>query len=362
MRLDELHLAKASDFSLCEDFNPDLQEKLANLRLMITRQGKDPDPIITRVRGMLDPEFARKEGFRLTIKKWVEGAQRGEEKVGKAYGRKVKITVLESALRQSITEGRILKGIGDLIVKGVNRIFGNDRQESQLVSKALENTPQLAALTRYANMATKEGKPVYDDPKFWGLVDKLTGGRAQEVKQLAHAIFKRVVEEAKFNGRGLLSECIMIEEKISDVMMSLGVPQEAAVDLISKYGLRDDPSVRPGESSAGWVEPEGEPGQAGQAKGAEAVVQPKQYDKYDVEEENAEFADLVILLTTALEQAKKAATPQEKVAAIQQVLPIAGPGVQPSARMPQAPGQAPGRAPAPRSTEVSAGELSNYNI
>lgn len=237
MKLDTLHLATTKDIR--EELDPSAHEKLAFLQMMVAKQNKDPEPIIKRIRGMLDPEFAQKEGRKATFERWLKGAAKDETKVGRTHGRKVRITVLESTVRELINEG-FFADVGSAIMRKLKSVINDEPTEHQMVTKALDEYPQLAWIARYSRKATR---PLYTDPDFWAKLNDTTGGLADKIKTLVDATHKKVAEAreaTKQENLNLLSECVIEEAKISDVMADLGLEPEAVQSLMGDYDVRDE--------------------------------------------------------------------------------------------------------------------------
>lgn len=317
MRLNQLHKAHAKDFVLVEELSPDQEQKLGYVQMMLARQGKDPDPIIRRIRGYLDPEFAKKQGAKASLERWLNDAEVGDDKEGRAYGRKVRITVLESEMRNLISEG-FFKNVGALVVQKLRNLIGGERQEHELVSTALDTYPGLAALSRYARRAEDY---IYDDPKFWDLVDKMTDNKADMIKRIVHSTFERISESAE-TYRGVLTECVVTEARISRVLGSLGLDTDTIDGLMRQYDIEDEDYDLSRLKSA-YQQAKDLPADV-VAKGKEKVgdVVSKVKDaardvsggqEYQVREENADFAEEVIKVAFALMQLDEADadTPEE---------------------------------------------------
>ena len=236
MKLHNLHLTQTKDFLLHEELSPDQEEKLSYVQMMLARQGKDPDIIVRRIRGLVDPKFAKKEGAKTTLKNWLKDAKSGDAKDGLTYGRKIRITVLESVVRELVIEG-FLKDIGSLVVQKLRGMIGGERKEHELLTKSLDTYPELAAIIRYAKRSTE---PIYDDPKFWELVDKMSNGKSNVIKRVAHSVYERLSSESTSNGLNILTECVIEEAKISSVLSSLGLDSGMIDGLMRQYAIRDE--------------------------------------------------------------------------------------------------------------------------
>lgn len=330
MRLNQLHKAEAKDFALFEELSPEQEEKLSYVQMMMARQGQDPAPMIRRVRGLIDPGFAKQEGAKAGLKQWLGDPQTkaGAVRDGSAYGRKVRITVLESVVRDLITEG-FFKNIGALIVQKLRSLVGGERQEHALVSQALDTYPGLAAIMRYANRAQTS---VYEDPKFWQLVDQMTKGKANTVKRIVYSTFERL-EESTEPYKGVLTECTIVEARVSQVLRSLGLDQDTVNGLMRQYKVRDEDydisrlkgaydqaKAAPGKLMAKGKEKVGEV--VGKVKGAAADLGKDVGQEQRVREENVDFAEEVVKVAFALMQLEAAdvESPQQASAVINQVM------------------------------------------
>lgn len=317
MRLRDLARASASDIILYEGINPSKEEKLAFVQMMIAKQGKDPAQVINRIRGLIDPEHAQREGHKKSFEDWVKKAVKDETKEGKAYGRRVRVTVLESVVREMITEG-FFSDIGKVIVSKLRGVLGDEYTEDNLVSQALDAYPQLAALHRYAN---KSSEFLYDDEKFWALVDRVTEGKGREVRRIVHGTFPRL-EESKQH-KSLFSECILVEARISEVMAELGLEPDWINGIMRQYDIRDEDYDITRLRDA-WQRARGNvqdaikyigdlPGKAAQAAKDLPKAAGKMVSSQRVREENRRVADEVIKIAAVLMQVIEsgAETPQE---------------------------------------------------
>jgi hypothetical protein len=232
VKLSGLHISQVGDLLLSEAFDPGKEEKLAYLQMMIAKQGKQPDKIIDRIRGMIDPEHAKRLGAKASFERWVNGALPGESKVGRTFGRKVKVTVLESEIKQMLTEG-FFSDVGDIIMSKLRNLLGDDRKEHALVTQALDKHPGLAAIHRYAQRADKA---LFDDPGFWELINKVTAGKGKEIERMVKGTFKRIMESK----HGLFTECIIVEARMTEVMRDLGLDQDTIQGMMDQFDLRDD--------------------------------------------------------------------------------------------------------------------------
>lgn len=219
-----------NDMILFETIQPKQLENLHYLAMMAARQNVDPTKFMNKVRGLIDPQHRSNNQAELTL----TNAKPGDEMIGKIYGRKVKVTVLESEVRQMLYEG-FFSDVGDLITKKLRKFIGDERKEHELVSKAIDKYPALASIHRYAKRAEDN---MYDDPNFWALVDKITGNKSNEIKRLAHGTFKRVTESKLRNG--LLTECIIVEARMTEVMRELGLDNNTIQGLMQDFQLTDD--------------------------------------------------------------------------------------------------------------------------
>jgi hypothetical protein len=287
VKLRELNLTSPID--IFEGLDYKQREKLARIEMLITKQGKDPEPIINRIRGMIDPEFAKSKGRAATLKSWVAAAKPGEKKQGKLHDRKVEITVLEAALHDCISEG-IFGDIGKILSRKISNLLRDEPKEDENIKSVLDTYPALAALQRYAAQAKDHIK---DDPRFWELVEKVSPGHGEEVKKWVSATYRHRVTESK-DGKipGLFTKCI-IEAKISDEMRALGMGEEEITDLLAKGEIQDisyvGSEIRGAAKSAVQA-----PGKA--LRGAYGAVRGKtQKWAGDVRELNDDFVSAVIL-------------------------------------------------------------------
>lgn len=301
MKLRELNLASPID--IFEGLDYKQRERLARIEMLIAKQGKDPEPIMNRIRGMIDPEFAKSKGRAATLKSWVAAAKPGEKKQGKLHDRKVEITVLEAALHDCITEG-IFGDIGKIISRKLSSILRDEPKEDENVKSVLDNYPPLAALQRYAAQAKDHIK---DDPRFWELVEKVAPGHGDEIKKWVSATYRRRVAESK-DGKmpGLFTKCIT-EAKISDEMRALGMADEEIASLLGQHEVQDISYVGSELRGAASAVKQA-PGKA--LRGAYGAVRSKtQKMAGDVRELNDDFVSAVILtagmiIKTATEAAK----------------------------------------------------------
>lgn len=229
-------LSTVSVLDICEGVDPGLREKLAFIDMMIARQGKDPEPVIKRLRGMIDPDFAQYEGRKATFKSWIESARTDETKIGMVHGRKVRVTVLEAAMRDVISEG-ILGDITNAVKKKLRDLFYDEPTEHKMVKAALDEFPSLSGLKRYA--AQFKSGTLYDDDGFWSVVDKVTSGKSGKIKEMVNAIYRRRMEESQENMKPLLSECVIEEAKVSDVMGQLGIEPGAVQSIMNDFKIED---------------------------------------------------------------------------------------------------------------------------
>lgn len=317
MRLRDLARASATDIVLNEGFDQSKEEKLGFIQMMIAKQGKDPAPVVDRIRGLVEPEFAKQQGQKKSFKDWVTKAIKDETKEGRAYGRRVRVTVLESVVREMITEG-FFADIGKVIVSKLRGVLGDEYSEDKLVAQALDAYPQLAALHRYSN---KSSDFIYDDEKFWELVDRVTDNKGKEVRRIVHGTFPRL-EESRLR-RSIFSECVIVEARISEVMAELGLEPSWVNGLMRQYDIRDedydlsrlkDAWQRAGGKAEAAVKYFKElPGQALQAAKDLPKAASKAVSSQRVREENRRISDEVIKIAAVLMQVIEsgADTPQE---------------------------------------------------
>jgi hypothetical protein len=344
VKLNHLHIGAVRDLVINEEFDAGREEQLAYLQMMAARQGKDAAKFIERVRGYTDPAHAKKMGAKATFERWVQAAMPGESRVGRSLGRRVKVTVLESETKAAITEG-FFSDIGDIIMSKLRNILGDDNKEHALVAKALDRHPALTAIHRYARKAEQ---PIYDDENFWALIDKITSGKANEVKRLAHGTFKRISESKE--RVDVLSECTIIEARMTEVMTQLGLDQGTTDGLMRQFNLRDEDydlaRMRDALTRAkGRVEdavrfmtelPSRALGKAGElvqgAAGAVAGAGKKiksVTDSKRMQDENVDFADLVVSLAAVIMDIREAdaTTPQQVAQVVGQVAKVADPSI-----------------------------------
>lgn len=328
MKLSEIHLATTNDFIFNEEMTPPAHEKLAYLQMMIARQGKDPEQIMKRIRGLVDPTFAKREGKIKEFERWLKGAKQDEMRVGKAYGRKIKVTVLEATIREMLVEG-FFSDISTAIVHKLRDLLGDEHKEHKLVTQALDKYPSLAGILRYAQ---KSEQPIYDDEKFWELVDTLTKGRGKEIKRIVYGTFPRIEE-----GISLFNQHEIMEARMSQVMADLGLDQDMIGNLMQQYDLRDEDydlsRLREAyRKAAGKVEKAIEylkelPGKAAEyAKELPTKAGKKVLDRRQVSSENAKLADEVVKVASVLMQVERqieqsgATTPGEVKAAVEKAV------------------------------------------
>ena len=272
MKLSNLH--SSSPYAITEALDPSKEEKLAYIQMMVARQGKNPDEIMSKLRGMMDPEFAKKEGYKKSLSRWVQSANPKDEKEGMAFNRRVRVTVIEAAVREMIIEG-YFRGIGTMIVNKLRGILDKGRDESKYVTKFIDEYSSLAAIQRYAR---RSKTPIYNDERFWQLVDEVTHGKGDKIKAMMKHQFERdssMEEKQEGLTEGVLrdpfSEITIVESKISKVMSSLGIDPEAIKNIMAQYDIRDEDydlsRLKGGYDSAVQAVKAGASGVAGAAKG-----------------------------------------------------------------------------------------------
>lgn len=313
MKLNRLHKSLTTEF-LMEELDPQQEQKLAYIQMMVSKQGKDGQEVSRKIRGLIDPSFARKEGQKATLQRWLDGAQRGETKDGSAYGRKVRITVLESAVRDLVTEG-IFKNIGAMVYRKLHDLISGERQEHELVSNALDTYRELAAIPRYAKKAEES---IYDDPQFWALVDQVTNGLGDQVKNLVQRTYERIAE-MKEAPDGVLTETVIHEARISQVLASLDLDRGMIDGIMRQYGLEDaDYDVSRLKDLAAAAKGKYEGAKQGVKDIAAKVGGGDAAEKYRVQDENVELGDFVVKTAAALmaTMEQQADTPEEVEQAI----------------------------------------------
>ena len=355
MKLSELH--RASPLELLEEITPEQQEKLHFISMMISRQGKDPGPIMQRIYTQIDPEGKGKtESGRAAFQLWLKDAMQNDEKIGRVQGRKVKITVLESSLRDVISEG-FFGDLGKIVLKKIRNVFRDEPEEDRQISDILNELPLLRGLRDYA-MRAKES--VENDPKFWDLVKKAAGQNVdvEDIKAWARMMQKRRMAESIEKPVGFLTECCTIEEmRISQAMQELGLDPDVVKDLLATNQIGDE-DYDISRIKAGAAAPfKAAAKRAGQVRGKvkDAAT--------DVRDTNENFADAVILATAAVlklvqKLGQGGGSPQEKQQAVAQVAADMGattevnkseltdPSIIPGSGTPRS-GILPGSAPAP---------------
>lgn len=325
MRLRELTRASTLNMVLYEGFDPSKEEKLGFIQMMVAKQGKDPAAVVNRIRGLIDPEYARQEGQKRSFKDWVTKALKDETKEGRAYGRRVRVTVLESVVRDMITEG-FFSDVGKVITAKLRDLLGDEYSEDKLVGQALDQYPQLAALHRYSNKATGF---LYDDEKFWELVNRVTDNKGKEIRRIVQGTFPRLEESRRRHS--VFSECIIVEARISEVMAELGLEPNWVSGIMRQYDIRDDDYDLARLKDA-WQRAQGNvqkaiefvkeiPGQAAQAMKDLPQSASKMVNVQRVREENRRVADEVIKIAAVMMQVIEsgAETPQEVQQVVQQV-------------------------------------------
>jgi len=293
MKLSNLHAS--SRICLTEDLSQ--QEGLAYLQMMAAKQGIDPDPFAREIRMLMGGEIGQTEHGKAAFQKWISEAKPSETKTGKAFGRKVKITVLESVVRDLIEEN-VFSDMGDFVMKKLRSLLKvDDRQEHELVSKAIDEEPKLGAILRYAQ---RTQQPIYDDEKFWKLVDDVTG-QGERIKAIVLGTYRRRVQENK-----LYKDTLTITEaRMSEVMSDLGLSDDQINELMDRYGLQDKgydlSSFKRSLSKAG-----GRVKEAISSLGDKAKNLVSETPEMD-EEENMDFAEFVVLVakTVAGERTKE---------------------------------------------------------
>ena len=371
MKLSALHQASATD--IMEGIDPSVHEKLAYLQMMVARQGKDPEPLITRVRGMIDPQYAQQAGRKATFQSWIKGAQRDEAKTGTAYGRKIRVTVLESTVRELINEG-FFSDIGGAIVQKLKEVIGDDPKEHAMVAKALDDNPSLGWIHRYARKAQQ---PLWNDEGFWQKLDQTTNGMGQKIKAMVLATYKRadeVSEATNVKDVSVLTECVIEEAKISAVMKSLGLEPDAINSLMTDFGIHDEDydisrmkealqnaKGKIGQAVTGLQNLPGRAGVAIQQKAGEAMgaIQQKAgeigqqvkstADVGRVQKANMDFADSVVLSSAFILSTANVQSPEQAKQAVDQTaqqlgLPADAEEIVSSNELDDAPREMPGQA------------------
>lgn len=237
MKLKTLHQVSTRDIR--EGIDSGVHEKLGYLQMMIAKQGKDPQPIIAKIRAMVEPGFAKAEGYKNSFQRWVKGAKATDTKEGMAYGRKIRVTVLEAAAREMLTEG-FFSDIGKAILAKLKDVIDDEPRESDAVRAALDTyDTKLGWILRYAQNTEEL---LYDDPKFWQKLDETTGGLGSKIKTFVEKQVERVqgMPESIRATATCLTECVIEEARISQVMLSLGLDQPTVQSIMGDSGLRDD--------------------------------------------------------------------------------------------------------------------------
>lgn len=249
MKLSTLH--KATARALLEGFDSTaVQQNLSLLQRMITSQGKDPEAVLRRIKGSINPKILGDAGggmkaiYSERVKNFVSSAQAGQFVDGVSHGRKVRLTVLEYILREGYWSS-----IGRAILGKLRQdieMGGDD--EHELTAKAIDEFPVLAWILRYARRAEAD---LMQDETFWQKLDQTTGGLGQKVREMADAVIPMMREMREKNpNAGLLSEMLVIERKLSDVMVGAGLDQMTAKQIMGEFGLRDDEFTEPANAGA----------------------------------------------------------------------------------------------------------------
>lgn len=255
MKLSTLH--KATARALLEGFDSNaVQENLKLLERMITSQGKDPEAVLRRVKGSINPKLLGDGGgsgmkaiYSERVKNFVSSAQAGQFVDGISHGRKVRLTVLEYILREGYWSN-----IGRAILGKLRQdieMGGDD--EHELTAKAIDEFPVLAWILRYARRAEAD---LMQDETFWQKLDQTTGGLGKKVREMADAVIPMMREMRESNpSANLLSEMLVIERKLSDVMVGAGLDQMTAKQIMGEFGLRDDEFTEPANAGPATEEP-----------------------------------------------------------------------------------------------------------
>jgi hypothetical protein len=274
MKLDALFAANPKQMLMLEKIESSIHEKLGYLHAMIAKQGKDPEPVIKMIRSKLDPEYGTRERGKEAFSQWAKRAPQGDSKVGSAFGRKMQVTALdapkmdgqaspgatppaapqpepslnynktlpledfgrkkvvtlfEAKMKDVLTE-EMWSDIGQSLVAKLRELFASgDDPESPKVKAALDEFPGLSALYRYAKTAAINPA---EDPRFWQLVDKVTGGKSADIRKIVDAIHE------VWDRRD--EKIIITEAKLSDVMSSLGLDTTTIDSILKTHGLKDD--------------------------------------------------------------------------------------------------------------------------
>ena len=202
------------------------EEKLGFLSMMLAKQGLDPYPIINKVRRHIDPVFAQKEEEsekterqQATLSDWLRNAKRGDIRKGVSNGRKIEIVVTES-------------------IYGKIRALLTSRSESKILNKAFDAYPELSYIIRVARQSRE---PVHSDDVFWGVVDRVTDGRSDEIRKLVNAYHDIDDEPGEMGSQpNEMDEGTISEAKVSAVMLSLGLDRDTVGGLMKQYGIRDE--------------------------------------------------------------------------------------------------------------------------
>lgn len=339
MKLRQLHAGSATDFILLrEELSPKQQEGLSYVQMMVARQGKDPTQFVSDVRKLLDPDSSRRAGARESVQKWLQGADPKDFRDGRFFGRKVRVTVLEAIVRDTmLTESRF-RQIGAKILSTLADMIKNEGDDSEAVERDLGEFPQLAILQRYAKRAKSY---IFDDEKFWSEVERAMASAAayHQMESPSAAMVRRQLKDtyehvantapeekeegkepvvaAESRKRGsIFTEMVVMEMgSISGVLGKLGIKPEVVADLMQRHEVEDTQYDIERLRSAGKTVQE-LPGRAAKAvKGAVKGAMTKAVSAVkdisgDVREANREFANEVIKQAAFLLRVKREETEQ----------------------------------------------------
>jgi len=319
---------------------PNAQEKIAWIAAMVAKQGKDPGPIVKALRSELDPAYQARQTGRTKFGDWIKSAKQGDTVTGKAFDRKLRVTALDEpkmpeepigseppghvvgqAFTDSIGRDRVITiaesklrkvvfedffGVGNLILGKLRKLIGDYDPESPKTKAAIDEFPALSALLRHARKAQTD---ISEDPTFWDLVDKVTGGKSKEVKKAVEAVYE--IQESDEQEKTIIQEA-----KLSEVMTSIGIKPEKVQELIKSHGLNDM------DYDLGQIRSSMTP-EAGLEKPKPEIAKTPG-DPHKISMSNQEYAAMAIKAAAAIlraeaEAGQQANTPEEKQAVSAQV-------------------------------------------
>lgn len=99
---------------LLEREMPGQKELYGFLYMMAAAQGKNGDDFVKEVRSVVDPEFLKKRQAKARGTQWLALAKPGDETNALVYGRKVRLKVLESVIKEAdVSDVLVALGLDD---------------------------------------------------------------------------------------------------------------------------------------------------------------------------------------------------------------------------------------------------------